>query len=105
MKWNKWKIGILLHIGMPIFLTGCEFEVHWFDRHAHVPWYVIVVPCVVIFAIAHICFIRHTYRCPKCEHTFRPRWYETSSWIHDGNRRVVKCPKCGRRGFCSIEPK
>ncbi len=84
-------------------LGGCEIRVNWFGSHAYVPWYVVVVPALLIPVIAHICFVRQTYRCPKCGHTFRPRWYELSSWIHEDDTRVVRCPQCGRKGFCPRE--
>ncbi len=81
-------------------LCGCEIRVNWFGKHAYVPWYVVVVPVLLILIMAHICLVRQTYRCPKCGHTFRPKWYEFSAWIHDDDTRVVKCPKCERKGFC-----
>ncbi len=87
-------------VAASLSLCACEVRVNWFGEHAYVPWYLVVVPVLLIFVIAHVCMICRTYRCPKCGHTFRPRFYEVSSWIHDSGKRVVRCPKCGRRGFC-----
>ena len=83
-------------------LTACE--VHYFDKRADVSWWVIAIPtvivCVIVFAIAHVIIVRKQYRCPVCRTVFRPKWHEISAWLHDGDRRVMKCPHCGRRGFC-----
>ncbi len=82
-------------------LSACDIEVHWFGQSAMVPWYIVVIPSMAILLIAHLCFLRGRYVCPKCQTEIQPRWYELSVWLHDGNRRVVKCPHCGRRGFCA----
>ncbi len=93
----------LLLFASALVLGSCDVRVNWFGEHTYVPWYFVALPAVLIPIIAHICFVCQTYRCPKCGHTFRPKWYEFSSWIHDDGKRVVECPKCGRKGFCPKE--
>ncbi len=51
---------------VPLSLCACEVRVNWFGEHAYVPWYLVVVPVLLIFVIAHVCMICRTYRCPKC---------------------------------------
>ena len=89
---------------MPMFLCA-SCDIHFGDIHYDVTPWVIVIPvaaiCVVICVSAHVSIIRKRFRCPMCQATFRPKWYEMSVWLHDGKRHVAKCPRCGRRGFCS----
>ena len=86
-----------------LFLTSCD--IHFGDAHYDVSPFVIAIPvliiCVAICVITQISIIRKRFKCPVCQATFHPKWYEISAWLHDGKRRVVKCPHCGRRGFCS----
>ena len=86
-----------------LFLTSCD--IHFGDAHYDVSPFVIAIPvfiiCAAICVIAQVSIIRKWYKCPMCQATFRPKWYEMSVWLHDGKRHVVKCPHCGRRGFCS----
>lgn len=86
---------------MAISLTSCQ--VNWFNKHFDVPWWVITIPVIIILLIAHICIISKTYQCPECKATFKPKWYEISSWLHMGNKRFIKCPKCSKKGFCDIK--
>ena len=83
---------------LTLMLTSCD--IHHGNIHHDVHWWVIAIPVVIILVIAHISFIAKRYRCPMCGTEFRPKWYEISSWLHDDNGRAVKCPHCGRRGFC-----
>ncbi len=91
-------ILLLLLCASAFFLPSCE--VHWFNKSWQVEWYVIAIPVTIIFFIAHIVIINNTFKCPQCETEFKPRWYEISSWLHIGDKRVVKCPHCHRRGLC-----
>lgn len=82
-------------------LTSCK--INWFGASYDVPWWAIVIPAAIILIISHICIIRTTFVCPKCENSFRPHFYEISAWIHMGNKRACKCQKCGYKGFCEKE--
>ncbi len=57
----------------------------------------------VICIFTHIYLVTRKYRCPRCAHVFRPKWNQFSIAIHNGDERVAKCPKCGRKGFCPRE--
>ena len=91
-----------LAVMLMFLFSSCD--IHFGNIHYDVTPWVIVIPvaaiCVIICVIAHVSIIRKRFRCPICQATFRPKWYEISIW-HDGKRRVVKCPYCSRRGFCS----
>lgn len=80
--------------------SACAIRVNWFGQSAMVPWYVVVVPVVAILLGAHLYFLSCRFICPKCATVIKPKWYEVSVWLHWGDRRVVKCPHCGRRGYC-----
>lgn len=97
MYFENFKKVVLIGI-TALSLTSCD--VHFGETHFDVyPW-VIGIPVALIFVIAHCIIIFRIYECPECKTKFRPRWYEVSSWLHDGNRRVVRCPHCQRKGFC-----
>ncbi len=58
---------------------------------------------ILICIFTYIYLVTRTYRCPSCGHTFKPKWNEISVTIHLGDERVVRCPRCGRKGFCPRE--
>ena len=91
--------GLLALIMLTCMLTSCE--AHWENARFDVPWWIVAIFCVVVFLIAHLIIIRKSYRCPRCNTVFHPRWYEFSSWLHHGNQRAMKCPHCHRQGFFS----
>ena len=80
-------------------LTSCQ--VNWFDRSYDVPWYFIAIPVVLILVISYVILITRTYVCPECGTEFKPRWYDFSVCLHINGERIVKCPNCGRKGFCN----
>lgn len=58
------------------------------------------VVTIVAIIIAQIVISRQKYVCPKCGAVISPKWYHLSAALHMGSDRVVKCPHCGRKGFC-----
>ena len=94
---KKWMVLLLL--AQTILLSSCR--VNWFSESYDVPWWAVVVPLVLIIVIAHFSIVARTYRCPECGERIRPKWYEITAWVHSERGRVMKCPKCGRMGFCS----
>ena len=95
-------LSALLMILSAYLLTACKVNV--FGSSYDVPWYIIGVPCILFLLAcvltAHGSIVRRTYQCPGCGKRFKPKWYEISSWIHLNDERVMRCPKCGRKGFC-----
>lgn len=87
-----------LTVTLALLLTSCDAR--FGGVHYDVSWWVLAIPPAVILMTAHISLVRKRYRCPVCRAEFRPQWYEISVWLHDGGNRAVKCPHCGRRGFC-----
>ena len=81
-------------------LTLSSCRVNWFGRTLDAPWYAIAIPVLLIIVLSYVILIRGTYVCPDCQTEFKPRWYQLSVAFHLNGKRVVKCPKCGRRGFC-----
>ncbi len=95
-------IGLTVVLLLQTQLSSCQ--VNWFGSHFTVSWWAIAIP-VTIFSVimilaAHIHLIRQTFRCPQCGTEFQPKWHSLSVWLHMGDDRVVKCPHCGRKGFC-----
>ncbi len=101
----KKLIGLFTVFGIMIFsLTSCQ--AHWFDKQFTVPWYVIVVPSIAIVLIAWFTATKHIisqkYVCPECGKTFYPKWKDSAFSVHMNDNRVLKCPHCGKKGFCPL---
>lgn len=94
----KKALLILSALSLPVLLTGCT--VNWFNTTKDVPWYFIAIPIVIIFVAAHVTIMSCTYVCPKCNTEFKPKFYHFFTYVHFGNKRIAKCPKCKRTGFC-----
>lgn len=93
------KIFILSDlIVLTLTLSGCT--VNWFDKHYEVPWYVIAIPVIIIFVIAHIHIMSRTYVCPECGTHFKPKWYQISAYFHFMGKRLIKCPSCKKTNYC-----
>jgi DNA-directed RNA polymerase subunit RPC12/RpoP len=91
------KISLLCMIIL-LCLTSCT--VNWFGETREAPWWTIAIPVVVV-SIAGCYFIYSaTYVCPRCGFEFKPKWYELSALVHMGRARIMKCPSCGKRGYC-----
>ncbi len=67
-------------------------------------WFEMTISVVLIILaailISMIIISLQKYKCPKCGAVIRPKWYHFSASLHMGSDRVVKCPHCGRKGFC-----
>jgi len=85
-------------------LTSCQ--VNWFDKHYDVHWLVIAVPVVIfsfiVWIVAGKYIAAKKYICPQCNRSFNPKWWKSALSVHLGDDRVLKCPHCGRKGFCSV---
>ena len=79
-------------------LSSCQ--VNWFGATYDVPWYTVVIPVLLLFAVCYAYIITRNYLCPKCKTVFKPRWYHVSVGFHFGKKRLLRCPVCHRRGFC-----
>lgn len=81
-----------------LLLSSCK--VNWFGSVIDMPWYLVVIPIVLVLVVLYIFMLSETYICPVCKTEIKPKWYHFSIFFHAGSKRVVKCPKCGRKGFC-----
>ena len=97
----------LLLLPFSLILASCE--VHHSGKWAYdVHWWVIAIPAVVICILAYVIsgkiISKDVYVCPKCNHEFYPNRWTCGFSIHEsfnGNdERVLRCPKCKRKGFC-----
>ena len=78
----------------------CSCKANWFGTTVDVPWYFIAVPFLLILFISYVILMNRTYICPECKAEFKPKWYQLSVGIHFCGKRIVKCPKCSKKGFC-----
>ena len=85
-------------------VTSCQ--VHWLDKQFTVQWWVIVIPSVLIVALAWFFAVKHIvsqkYVCPECGKAFYPKWTDAMFSVHMNDNRVLKCPHCGKKGFCPL---
>lgn len=102
---KKCKMGLLLAF-LTFCLTSCQVNVNWFGKQYPVPWWVIVIPSVVIVAVALIMAGKHIaskqYVCPECGKKFYPGFWQAMFSVYMNDDRVLKCPHCGRKGFCHV---
>ena len=82
-------------------LSSCT--VNWFGDTVEVPWYFIAIPVSLIAVVGYIILMSKTYVCPHCKTEFKAKPYQLYVTIHMCGKRVAKCPKCGRKGFCKIK--
>lgn len=88
---------------LSVLLSFTSCQVNWFGETVDAPWYFVVIPILLIFAVAYWIIMSKTYICPACKTEFKPKWYQLSVCVHFMGKRVAKCPKCGRTGFCDIK--
>ena len=82
-------------------LSSCT--INWFGGTMDVPWYYVVIPVVMIAVCGYFILMSKTYICPDCGTEFKAKPYHLFVTIHMGRKRIAKCPKCGRKGFCNIK--
>ena len=82
-----------------LMMSGCG--VHWFDHYYDVPWYVIAIPTVMIFIIAHIYIMSGIYICPKCKEGGMCR-DETIVLTSIPPKHMYECNKCHHVEYHSI---
>ena len=98
----KKKVMFLLMFVLMACLTSCQ--VNWFDKQYTVPWWLVVIPSVIIVVVALVLTGKHItsqqYVCPECGEKFYPNFWKAMFSVHMNDNRVLKCPYCGRKGFC-----
>lgn len=97
------KLKFLL-LTCTIFLSSCE--VHFFDKVWQVEWYVIAIP-VMLFDLTVLYLVgkelsKKKFVCPNCHKTFYPKWWIVVFSGHIDNDRLLKCPHCGKKDYCSL---
>ena len=97
----KKALLILISLIIALSLTSCT--VNWFGGTRDVPWYYVAVPVAVIFIAGYFILMSKTYVCPDCNTEFKAKPYQLYVTVHCGGKRLAKCPKCGRKGFCKVK--
>lgn len=67
--------------------------------------YIIALIAVTITVIIiKIVISRHVWKCSECDHRFKVKWYWGANLsFHNGDKRVLKCPKCKKPTWCKID--
>ena len=81
-------------------LVLCSCKVNLFGNIVDLPWYLVAIFIVLVLAVLYIFMLSETYICPDCKTEFKPKWNQFSIFFHLNEKRVVKCPHCGKKGFC-----
>lgn len=97
------KKVLLLLISLIVALSLTSCTVNWFGGTLDVPWYYVAIPVAVIFILGYFILMSKTYVCPDCGAEFKAKPYQLYVTVHCGRKRLAKCPKCGRKGFCKIK--
>lgn len=102
----KKRIGKFIFVLCFALLSLTSCTVNWVDRTYEVPWWVIVIPSVLFVVIAWWLAGKHIssqeYVCPECGKKFYPKWRQAAFSVHMNDDRVLKCPHCGKKGFCPL---
>ena len=97
----KKTISIFVLLATTLSLSSCA--VNWFGDTMDVPWYYIAIPVALVAVPGYMILMSKTYICPHCKTEFKAKPYQLYVTIHMCGKRIAKCPKCGRKGFCEIK--
>lgn len=97
------KKVFLFFIILIITLSLSSCAVNWFGDTIDVPWYFIAIPVVLISVFGYFILMSKIYICPNCKTEFKAKPLQLYVAVHVGRKRIAKCPKCGRKGFCKIK--
>ena len=63
---------------------------------------VLIAVCVLL--VVWLCEGRalseKTFICGECGKEFSPKWWKAGFSAHMGANTALKCPHCGKKGFC-----
>ncbi len=94
-------LALFIVVIMVLSLSSCT--VNWFGDTKEVPWYSVAIPILLIAILGYVILMSKTYICPDCKTEFKAKPYHLFVAIHMGRKRIAKCPKCGRIGYCEIK--
>ena len=97
----KKAISIFVLLATTLSLSSCA--VNWFGDTLDVPWYYIAIPVALVAVLGYMILMSKTYICPHCKTEFKAKPYQLYVTVHMCGKRIAKCPKCGRKGFCEIK--
>lgn len=94
----KKAIFLLALLTVTVSLSSCT--VNWFGDTVDVPWYFVVIPILLIAVLGYFIIMSRTFICPHCNTEFKVKPYQLYAMIHMNRKRLAKCPRCGKKGFC-----
>ena len=63
-----------------------------------------LIAVIIAVIIAKTIVARHFYKCTECDHRFKVKWFWGASLVpHEGDKRMLKCPKCKRPTWCKTD--
>ena len=100
------KLSLIFVIISSLLLSLTSCKVNWFGEQIDTPWYAVAIPVAVlaiaILIIGKLTFSKKKYICPECKTLFAVKWWKALFALHYNSDRVLKCPHCGRCGFCKV---
>ena len=92
-------------------LTSCT--ANWFGDQYYVPWVIGLIFVLAIIIVVLLIMLKNyssKYRtCNKCNHKFKPKWYQCFSAIFIGEKsntecsaRLFKCPNCKQKSLMPV---
>ena len=97
------KKAFLFFVVLIMVLSLASCTVNWFGDTKDVPWYYIAIPVALIAICGYFILMSKTYICPDCGTEFKAKPHQLYVTVHMGGKRLAKCPKCGRLGYCKIK--
>ena len=97
----KKLLSCLTTLTVTLSLSSCT--VNWFGDTMDVPWYYIAIPASLIAVAGYIILMSKTYVCPHCKTEFKAKPHQLYVTVHMCGKRIAKCPRCGRKGFCKVK--
>ena len=96
----KKALFFIVILAVTLSLSSCT--VNWFGDTMDVPWYFIAIPVFLVSVFGYMILMSKVYICPHCKAEFKAKPYQLYVAVHLCGKRVAKCPRCGRKGFCEI---
>ena len=95
----EWTVIItfaaLILLVLPVFWLGGSFVA--------LIYLAVVLPCIgIALGVHYYVWKRYHYICLSCSAIFKPPFIKSLTGINAGNKRGLRCPKCGCHGMMNV---